>query len=204
MRMETELIGRRRGAVRRRIGTLCAVLLLLVLPAASVCAKTARVESADGRFRIRVPEDWSDLTGSLDPAGKADGSYQIEAGSDKNESYLVFREEDLDEELLPSFDDYFNTLTEGVTGSPLFSDVLVSSPADRTLDKSGMLCRSVTFSAAFDPGDGQPPVLIFGRLYAVQGGNGTCYQFFGWTKAANALDMGPVFDEIVDSFVVAA
>ena len=144
------------------------------------------------------------MSGKLDPSGGTDQFYMIEAGSDKSQAYIVFKEEDLDRVVLKTFDDYFNALSSGIAASPLLTDVRLSSSEDQILDGCGMLCRKCTFSATWQPDDGKAPAGIAGWIYAVQGGEGACYQFFGWTKSGNALDMGPVFDSIVHSFRILA
>ena len=190
--------------MRKRFCAILTVLVLALLSSCPVFAKGRTIRSIDRRFEVEVPKKWSDMSGKLDPSGGTDRFYMIEAGSDKSQAYIVFKEEDLDRVVLKTFDDYFNALSSGIAASSLLTDVRLSSSEDQILDGCGMLCRKCTFSATWQPDDGKAPAGIAGWIYAVQGGEGTCYQFFGWTKSGNALDMGPVFDSIVHSFRILA
>ena len=207
MRAEVRMAAAGTAGIIRRVLKASRILGVLVL-ALLLCVSAAAEEdsrflvSEDGRFRVTLPEGWTDAKGTLDPDGKADEAFFIEAADEEGISYLVFNEEDLDGETLKTFDDYFTALAMGVSGNPAFSDVRLSGAEDRILSGSGMLCRMITFSASYQPEDGSTPVGVACRIYAVQGGGGTCYQFEAWTKAANALEASPLIDGIVDSFTV--
>ena len=100
--------------MKKRFCAILAVLVLALLFSCPVVAKGRTVRSSDRRFEVEVPKKWSDMSGKLDPSGGTDQFYMIEAGADKSQAYIVFKEEDLDRVVLKTFDDYFNALSSGI------------------------------------------------------------------------------------------
>ena len=157
------------------------------------------ITGGDGRYSISVPDSWQDLKGRL--GGDSEG-FLIETGSFDEQTFLIFGAEPSEDSNLTSFDDYFATLTQGVTGSSSLSDVKTSNPETITLKTSGLQGKKVTFTADYHP-QGASDQRIAYRIYGAEG-SGIYYQFCCWTTAANSAMMDETLDRIVSSFTVSS
>ncbi|MDO4619799.1 MAG: hypothetical protein Q4B09_04160 [Lachnospiraceae bacterium] len=161
--------------------------------------KMVTIKSKDGRYSIKVPETWQNLKGKLDPKGM-DKSFLIETGSYDDQIFLIFTAESTEDSSLTSFDDFFTSLTLGVTGSSLFTDVQSSTPETLTLKSSQLQGRKVAFTALYHPSDTEEQWIAY-RIYGAQG-KGVYLQFCCWTTAANSALSDEVIDTVVNSFKV--
>ena len=168
--------------------------------AAGTVSETSRTITArDGRFRVTVPASYENAAGLLDPEGKADEAFLIEAADPDAERYLIFNDEELDGVSLTSFDDYFTVLAMGVTSSALFADVQILGAEDCVLAASAFPARKLFFTAFYSPSSGAEPVRIAGFLYAVRESGTRCAQFFCWAKADDEDAAKAEFDAIVNT-----
>ena len=159
--------------------------------------KMTPLVSESGRYTIYIPESWQNMNGQIDPEGM-DRQFEIEAGSYDRQVFLLFNDEPMEDSGLASFDDFFSSLTRGVTGSSLLSEVQMSNPESITLKESQLPGRKLGFTALYHP-PGLPEQRISYRIYGAQGG-AEYYQFCCWTTAANSAMMADLLDTVVNSF----
>ncbi len=157
---------------------------------------THPIDSLDGTMRLSLPENWSDIAGSLEAGGlsasEMDRRYPLKAACYEEASFLIGSHEKKDGSPIADLRDYMDTLYNGFSRNGAFTDIQNGQDSEITLKKSGLTALRRDFTASFAGKN------VVCRLYAVESGH-SFYQLMAWTLGSNIRTGEVTFDAIADS-----
>lgn len=149
----------------------------------AVIAVTKAVTSADGKYSVKIPEDWEDMQDQINP------EFSLEAGSLEEGAFIILNGEDKAGSALTSISEYASTLAGYISKS--LTDVQIGERNQSTVNEKET-CKQKLIGTI----DGTK---VAYWVYSIDGTN-QYIQINAWCAEEHADRAELLFDQIVNSF----